>query len=445
MFFMDQPPTLREPFAPGQTPRKNNCLFGCLGILIGVPVLLVIIGYFVIMHTAVPLRLLANTLNHDKSLKIEGIGGSISKGFTIESIRYTNPAGNESVLEGLALQWGDLMRMNRNQELVIEKIGLRRAHIFVDTSNKSTTTKSTTTSSSSSGTTVSSSSSSVEKLNLFEIKNVDVREVVVESTTGDFKLELAQILMKGFRIKGNQLDLDALSVGSNFLDLHLEDAQPVTIDGYPVPFTRSIVGELKPEMHKSLTRKIDFTVELGAVVGQMVTRARGFNGAVEAVNLGPLGHETITFKDFTPADFLAPDFSGPVSKLSMVIQTPEKAAEAGPRPANLESGNFTLGTTLFTMAPQVLNHDTSKPDELADPIIATSQRDGLEITVTLNQSQQPPFFQVGLSSKPSREPRDLIALLWFGKPYNDLTADQVATVDATEKRNFPPQQSQSEK
>ena len=441
---MDQPPQLREPFSADQTPRKNNCLFGCLGIFIGAPILLVIIGYFVVMHTAVPLRLLANTLNHDKSVKIEGIGGSISKGFTIESIRYTNPAGNVSVLEGLALQWGDLMRMNRNQELVIEKIGLRRAHIFVDTSDKSATTKSTTTSSSS-GTTSSSSSSSTGKLNLFEIKNVDVREVVVESTTGDFKFELAQILMKGFRIKDSQFDLAALSVGSNFLDLNLEDAQPETIDGNHVPFTRRIVGELKPEMHKSLTRKIDFTVELGAVAGEMVARARGFNGAVEAVNLGPLGHETITFKDFTPADFLAPEFSGPVSKFSMVIQTPEKAAEAGPRTANLESGNFTLGTTLFTMAPQVLNHDPSKPGESTDPIIATSQRDGLEITATLEQSQQPPFFRVGLSSKPPRETRDVIALLWFGKPYSNLTADQAATVDANEKRNFPLQQLQSGK
>ena len=440
---MDQQPQLREPFAADQTPSKNNCLFGCLGFFIGAPILLAIIGYFVVMHTAVPLRLLAKTLNQDKSLKIEGIGGSISKGFTIESIRYTNPAGNESVLEGLALQWGDLMRMNSNQELVIEKIGLRRAHIFVDTSDKSATTKSTT--STSSGTTSSSSSSSMGKLNLFEIKNVDVREVVVESTTGDFKLELAQILMEGFRIKDSQLDLATLSVGSNFLDLNLEEAQPDTIDGNPVPFTRRIVGVLKPEMHKSLTRKIDFTVELGAVAGEMVVRARGFNGAVEAVNLGSLGHEKITFKDFTPADFLAPEFRGPLSKLSMVIQTPEKAAEAGPRSANLESGNFTLGNTLFSMAPQVLNHDPSKPGESTDPIIATSQRDGLEIIATLKQSQQPPFFRVGLSSKPPRETRDLIALLWFGKPYSNLTADQAATVDANEKRNFPLQQLQSGK
>jgi hypothetical protein len=436
---MDQPPTLREPFAKDPTPRANNCLFGCLGILIGVPILLVMIGYFVLMHTAVPLRFLENTLNQDKSLKIEGIGGSISKGFTIESIRYMNPAGNESVLEGLALQWGDIIRMNRNQELVIEKIGLRRAHIFVDTSDKSATT------SSSGGTTSSSSSSSMGKLNLFEIKNVDVREVVVESTTGDFKLELAQILMKGFRLQGNQLDLAALSVGSNFLNLNLEDAQPDTIAGNPVSFTRRIVGEIKPEMHKSLTQKIDFTVDLGAVAGQLVSRARGFNGAVESVNLGPLGHKTTTIKDFTPSDFFAPDLSGPVSKLSMVIHTPEKAAEAGPRPANLESGNFTLGSTLFTMAPQVLNHDPSKPDELADPIIATSQRDGLEITATLTQYQEPPFFRVGLSSKPPRESRDLIALLWFGKPYSDLPADQAATVDATEKRNFPPQKPLNEK
>mgnify|MGYP007089530697 CR=1 FL=1 len=75
----------------------------------------------------------------------------------------------------------------------------------------------------------------------------------------------------------------------------------------------------------------------------------------------------------------------------------------------------------------------------ADPIIATSQRDGLEITATLKQSQEPPFFKVSLSSKPPREPRDLIALLWFGKPYSDLSADQAATVDANEKRNFPPE------
>lgn len=436
---MDQPPQLREPFAAAQAPRKNNCLFGCLGIFIAAPVLLAIVGYYVVMHTAVPLRLLASTLNHDKSVKIEGIGGSISKGFTIESIRYTNPAGNRSILEGLALQWGDLIRMNRNQELVIEKIGLRRAHIFVDTSNKTSTTKSST-----SGTASSSSSSSMGNLNLFEIKNVDVREVVVESTTGDFKFELAQILMKGFRIKGSQLDLATLTVGSNFLDLNLEDARPDTIAGKSVPFTRRIVGVLKPEMHKSLTRKIDFTVELGAVGGQMVARARGLNGAVESVNLGPLGHETITFKDFSPADFLSPEFSGPLSKLSMVIQTPEKAAEAGPRDANLESGNFTLGTTVFTMAPQVLNHDPSKPDEPADPIIATSQRDGLEITATLKQSHEPPFYRVGLSSKPPREPRDLIALLWFGRSYGDLTTDQAATVDATDKRDFPPEKPQSE-
>ncbi len=430
---MEQPPSLRETFTPDQPPKKNNCLFGCLGIFIGGPILLAIIGYFVLMHTAVPLKLVASGLNQDKNLKIEGIGGSISKGFTIESLRYTDVSGNRSVLEGIALQWGDIGRMTSNRELVIEKIGLRRAHIYVDTSEKSTETTSTHTSSTS-----STSTSSAEKLNLFEIKNVDVREVVVESTSGDFKLDLDQILMKGFRIKDNALDLASLSVGSNFIDLNLEDASTVTIAGNQVPFTRRIVGVLKPETHKSIIQKIDFTVEIGAIAGQMVSRARGFNGAVEAVNLGPGGPDSITFKDFTPADYFSPEFSGPVSKLSMTIQDSGPTAEAGPKQGKLESGNLTLGNTLFTMAPQVLNKDSSLPNKMSDPIVATSQVQGHEITATLEETKEAPFFRVGLSSKPQREQRDLISLLWFGKSYADLPADQSAAADSIQKQHFPP-------
>ena len=432
LHLMDQPPPLREPFITDKTPKKNNCLFGCLGIFIGVPVLLVIIGYFVLMHTAIPWQLLAKGLNQDKNIKIEGIGGSISRGFTIESIRYTNASGNLSVLEGLALQWGDIGRMKSNQEFIIEQIGLRRAHIYIDPSGKSTPTTST-----SSHSSASSSSSSVDKLNLFEIKNVDIREVVVESTTGDFKLELDQILMKGFRIKDNQFDLATLSIGSNFMDLNLENATTDTIAGNPVPFTRRIVGVLKPETHKSLTQKIDFTVELGAVGGQMVSRARAFNGAVEAVKLSTMGPDSITVKDFSPADYFSPDFCGPVSKLSMTIQDSVLTAEAGPMQSKLESGNLTLGNTLFTMAPQVLNKESAsgKP---SDPIVATSQLDGHEITATLEQMEEAPFFRVGLSSTPQREQRDLISLLWFGKSYADLPADQSSAADAIEKQHFPP-------
>ncbi len=433
LFVMEQPPQLRVPVATEVKPRKNGCLFGCLGTVIGVPVILAIIGYYVVMHTAVPLRLVAKALNQDKQIKIEGIGGSISRGFTIESIRYSGDSGKESVLEGMALQWGDITRMGRNQELVIEKIGLRRAHLYIDTSDN-TAKKESESSTSKSNTTTGTEN----RLKLFEIKNVDIREVVVESISGDFKFDLDEILMKGFRVKGNDFDLASLSVGSNFLDLRLEDASVATIAGQLVPFKRQLVGVLKPGLHKSLVKEIGFTVELGAMAGEMITRVRGFNGAVETVNLGSLGYEATSIKDFTPDDYFAPESSGPISKLSMEIRTgPEGDPETGLRPALLESGSLTLGTTLFTMAPQVLSKNHAEFKKPSQPITATSQRDGLEITATLQEAQELPFYRIDLSSKPTREKRDLIALLWFGKAYGDLPPDQATEVDTTEKRHFP--------
>jgi hypothetical protein len=435
---MSHPP-LQQPVTTENKSRPKSCLFGCLGTVIGIPILLIIIGYYVLMHTAVPLRLVAKVLDHDDQIKIEGLGGSISKGFTIETLRYSDDSGNESVLEGLTLQWGDIDRMRKNRELVIEEIGLRRAHIYVDTSEDTAETES-----KSSDTNADDTDEPGEKLNLFEIKKVNIRAVVIESTTGDFKLELDEILMKGFRIKDDEFNLASLTVGSNFLDLNLEDAETVTIAGEQVPFKRQIVGILKPEMHESLAKEIDFTIELGALAGEMATRVRCFNGSVEAVNLGPLGYEAITFKDFTPADYLAPESSGPVSKLSMEIRTvPEGDSETGLRSTQLESGSLTLGTALFTMAPQVLkvqHKDQAEIEQQSESIVATSQLGGLEITATLNEAQEPPFFQVDLSSEPTREQRDLIALLWFGKAYGDLTPDQAAAVGATEKRHFPPKE-----
>ncbi len=427
---MDQPPTLRQPLPP-RLPSKNGCLYWCLGIFVGVPVLLAIIGYYVLMHTAVPLRLAAKILNQDQQIRIEGIAGSISRGFTIASIRYIDDSGNESILEGLALQWSDIGRMRKNRELVIDQIGLRRAHLYIDTSDDTTQPKSEATPTGS-----SSTASSGNKLSLFEIKNVDIREVVIESTTGDFKLVLDETLMKGFRIKGDEFDLASLSISSNFLDLHLEDAATATIAGEQIPFRRKVVGVLKPEMHKSLTKPIDFSIELGAIAGQMVTRFRGFNGSVEAVDLGPQGYEAITLNDFTPADTFAPEVSGPVSKLSIEIRTGEEDPRTGLRPTQLVSGNLTLGTTLFTMAPQVLRKDLDESNEHSESMVATSQRDGLEITATLKQSQEPPFYQVVLSSNPPREQHDLLALLWFEKTYGDLTPDQAAEVDAAHKKGL---------
>lgn len=415
----------------GGEKSKKGCLFGCLGTAIGVPLILVLVGYFLLMHSSLPLKMVANLLNEDKNITIEGIGGSISKGFTIDSLRASDGSGNESVFEGLTLQWGDIDRMRTKREVVIEKIGLESAHIYVDGSDSKTEAEI-----DSSEETTADSSSSGEPLNLFEIKEIDVRKVVIESKTGDFKLELDEFLMKGFRIKGDDFDLASLSVASNMLDIRLEDADSVEFDGKSIPFKRRVVGTVKSEMHKDLLRDIEFTIELGAMTGGVVTRVQAFDGKFQIVDLGEGREKSMTITDFTPADYSAPESAGAVKNLSVYVLSGEKDPATGKEAQQLQSGNFTLGTAEFTMAPQQISGKTDDSPSGTRPIIATTQRGGLEITATLTDKSAPPFFDLALSSEPTRNQREIISLLWFDTPLAELSEAQAAEAEKIETQHF---------
>lgn len=246
----------------GEDSGKKGCLLGCLGVVIVGPILVFIIGYIVVLHTSIPLQLVAKALEEDENISIEGFGGSISRGFTIDSFHYRDDFGNQSHFEGLALKWADINRMLRHGELVIEEISLRRAHLYIDPSDDIEADP------------IEEDRDDFElgertdeSLKLFAINKVDVRQVVIESSTGDFKLELEAFLMEGLRIEGDDFNLSSLTVDSNLVDLEVEDAETISIAGKVIPFQRRITGVLKPEMHQGLIKPIDFAIDLGALGG----------------------------------------------------------------------------------------------------------------------------------------------------------------------------------
>jgi len=410
-----------DPASTGKN-KKKGCLFGCLGAAIGGPILLVVVGYFLLMHSSLPLKLVADLFSKDPNITIEGIGGSISKGFTVDSFRASDDSGNESFLEGLTLQWGDISRMRNKREMVIDEIGLKRAHIFIDTGERTTGSEAESNES-------DASNDASEPLNLFEIKKIDIRSVVVESKTGGFKLELDEFLAKGLRIEGDDFNLSSLSVSSNMLNLSLEDAETVMLDGKSIPFKKRIVGNLKSEIHENLIRDIDFFLELGAMDGEMVGRLVIGDGTFVITNAGNAGRPTFTARDFTPSDYFAPKLGGPVKGLSFLIL----GSKTDPKKQQFESGSFTLGNTPFTVEPQVVD----KPEGKAPSFFATVQKGEIKITATISEGQAAPFFDLALSSEPPRDQREIISLLWFDKAHADLTADQAAEIEDIELRYFP--------
>ena len=94
----------------------NGCVIGCISLVVLVPVILAVGAYLGLMHTPLPLRVVAGLANEADGLSIRGVDGSISSGFTIDELRVVDEDGYESVMEGLALKWKDLLKL-RNQRI----------------------------------------------------------------------------------------------------------------------------------------------------------------------------------------------------------------------------------------------------------------------------------------------------------------------------------------
>ena len=106
-------------------------VFAVVGIVGGIA-----IGYYVILHTAVPAKIAAWALNKDPDIQIEGITGSLSKGFGVETIRYTDEEGNTNALDDIRLHYE-----KDGDTTVISEVHVGRGYFYVDRSKGEATFK----------------------------------------------------------------------------------------------------------------------------------------------------------------------------------------------------------------------------------------------------------------------------------------------------------------
>ena len=303
--------------------------------------------------------------------------------------------------------------------MIIEEISLDRAHFFYNSDSSSEDDEDLGTEEGD----PAADDGGNRELKVFELRKVDIRKVVFESKNSDFKVEIDEIFLKGLRIEDDTFALEDLSVGSNFVDLQLEDATAVEIAGVRVPFKRQVRGSIKSIVHPSVLKDIDFTVEMGAMGGDKVTRARLFEEAVEVFN--PTGNDEgfMIADHFTAADYFAPKLIALPDDLSITM----RHGGAGEESVKVEGGAFAIGKAAFVIAAQLLQEEDA-------PIVATSNHAGLDITARVRIIEEGVGLRVELDSKPASSPRDLIATLLHGNDYEALDGDARAQVDASVQR-----------
>jgi hypothetical protein len=126
-----------------EKPPYLTCL-GCLGIALFGSLLLCAGlcggGYYTLFHTSVPLATLEGMLEDSGAMEIEGLTGSISRGFHIDRIRFLNDAAHNSELTQIDFQFNGVRDLAQNDRLLVEKFTVGGGTIYYQPSFEAETT-----------------------------------------------------------------------------------------------------------------------------------------------------------------------------------------------------------------------------------------------------------------------------------------------------------------
>ena len=427
-----------------QAPRKKS---GCGCVLTGLMIcgVLALIflcsSYYVLFRTPLPLRWFEKALS-GPNFSIQGISGSLSSGFTVEKIHCQSDQGDLFEAENLKLTYSDLANIGQTNELILNELSVGKARIIVSSSSveaTSTTSYSSNTrgpSSSSPRTRTSTHRSSAPNgLKLFRIDRIHFNNVYAKDRTTGFEMTMPEFDYSGFQWTPSGIDLGNLRIDTDRLEATTQPGKTILIDGRPVTFQKSINGTLKPLLNPSIKDPIAFHLDVGlGDNNRLFYRFTALDGKAEmyfdefragyykARNL-PL----TTYLSAAPYDL--PD------TLTLDVRMTE-SQDARLDQEHLPSGRLTLGVTDFVIQPdQTVTDETS--DHYRYKFKAIHKTAAGEITATLQLQSMEPRVLPSFSSTPAMEPKDLLATIFFGKPYADISPEARQATDARIPVYFP--------
>jgi len=179
-------------------------------------------------------------------------------------------------------------------------------------------------------------------------------------------------------------------------------------------------------LHKSVLKPIPFTVDVGYLGGKLVWRLKTFDGKMEAYR----GSDESGFLRCKDAD-LGGYFDAPVPQhVTIEAKTSRKKDKDLVR---LEKGAFRLGLNWFEIQPT--EWERSAEEMKTNTVTAISHAGSATLKYELLLPQQPWAVSQRLTAQPDLSPDELLARIYFGKKYAELTTNQ-QTVVGSKKAGF---------
>lgn len=399
--------------------RKQGCgprgCLGCLAIIIGVPLLLFMLGFYVLFHTSIPLKALEGVhVENGKVIRISGVTGTISSGVSIEKI-VVDDEPEDTTVEGFTFRYNGFWDVVFNNRFIIEKLSTDRA-VFVVGDDFWESLK--LDELEAEWEQIDANANNTGDPGLFELRELNFAETSIKSRDGEIDIEIPLIRIAGLRIQGDDFDVAELEVTSDVLMVELLEAEAVEINEQELPFKKMIKGRVLPELHPRVVSEIDFSLELGMADGTPVSRLIAFKEQIEFVSL-PDGTTTVEFAQFSPSDFVTSPGQVVPERMSLQATLSEDVLTT-------EAGEFSLGMTRFELAAQQI--DTNDADAA---LTAKADVDGRSFEAIARPSENrlwPPF-AIELKPDEAMSRNEQLAWIYFQRPYDELAVDERARVD----------------
>ncbi|MEP6667926.1 MAG: hypothetical protein ABJF10_02170 [Chthoniobacter sp.] len=447
--------------------RRHGCLVFLITI-VALFVIAVLVAYHLLVSTAMPYRFVASMIQKaNPNVHIEGITGDLKTGIGVSSITWGDVPDKPSEILDLRLRYNGVSDAGNTHRIVISDAGVRRAHIDLadfPSGNNVTSTHTTTVTNGSSTTTVStttSGGSAVPTVNPFagssgaafpqgiesiEVERVSIEDVLITNrNAADFRLSIPKIEWTGFKATPTSVEPGVLTVESDRLTLHTTPGRTLQVDGKEMAFQKLLTGTAQPALHPAIKQPIAFTVDFSMLPhGQSNPfHLLAADGRLEVTGTadggGAIHTRDLDLPSFLDAPRLFGNQAADLPSELVLTATAGPGFDEGQGAMKIVGGSFRVGVLTF----QIEQVDFTKMVQYDTTVKAVSKTDAGDILWTLplanfGQEYHPRLAATGLA------PTEILARVFAGKPYQELSAEEKQAVDVRVPIYFPPPENESE-
>jgi hypothetical protein len=383
--------------------------------------------------------------NGNQNFKVEGISGSIAKGFVVQKISWTGKDGESSEIRDVKVLYSGFWDLIGGKRVILKEIHIGKAHLDVTGIEQFASDMN--------GTSHRYGTNDDEEVDLsaftnnpawtnqpawqnrrsqrrtgggpqlFEIDRIGVADVFITNRTTGFGLSIPAVEWKGFKAENGKVELGELTIDSDRLKVETHQGESSQVNGETIAFQKKLEGTILPALHKSILKPIAFSIDVAHSGSALVWRLSAFEGKLEAYR-GADRAGFLRCKNVDVASYFDAAVPQHLTAAAKVSRRNDKDV------VKVDKGAFQFGMNWFEIQPTEW--------EQGDGEIRTNTVEAIshagKALLKYQLVQEPPFkVQQKLVASPDMKPDEILAAIYFGRKFAELSAGQQETL--TKKRN----------